>query len=268
MTATLISGRPSAKQSRPEPAAAPVVRLVPKMRAIEAALAACERGYLFEDSETGESKRRYCKPQDVAVVAYLMSNMDRATGACTRHYETIANGCGMSRSAVGRSLKRLQEAKVIERRARFARNRAQIATAFEIGEPVTTDIARRNLAPPRPTCGTPPSHQRDGNGPSPDLLNPVGGPANRRQCNKAQAPPALDWDEAAGWLAQAGRYREQYGFGAERCAVDDLDQWRAEKGDAAMAKAIITAREKCLHGERLIDFLEKTYPRQRGRCVA
>ncbi len=217
-----------------------VVPLVPKMQAIEAALKACERGD--------------CQPQDVAVAAYLVSNIDRATGECARHYETIATGCGMSRSAAGRSIKRLVDAGVIERAPRFARNRGQIATAFKIGAHILEGILERSSGRPRPTGRTRPSHKRDTNGSSSRISQfPIGVPGQPAK------PESADWEHTAEWLYKAGQYRK-HGFGADSLARDDLDRWRKEKGDVAMLKAIATAQAKRLYGDLLLDFLENTWP--------
>ena len=214
------------------------------MAAIEATLAACQAGD--------------CQPQDVAVVAYIVSAIDRSTGVCARHYATIADGCGMSRSAVGRSIKRLVDAGVVERAARFARNRAQIATAFKIASTITKAIATRN---PRPASGTPPSHQRDTKLSSRCSQYPDG----RRPSKVArQGEGEADWRMHADWLAEAGQYARLWGYGAEALARDDLDRWRREKGDRAMLKAIATAKALGLHGERLHDFLENTWPMRKG----
>jgi len=198
-----------------------------------------------------------CQPQDVAVVAYIMSAIDRRTGECVRHYQTIADGCGMGRGSVGRSIKRLVDAGIIERSARFARNRAQIATAFTIGTKITDDIARR----PRPVSGTPPSHERDTKWLSHRSLNPVGsGPAKVARQREVEA----DWGAHADWLTMAGQYAKRWGYGADGLAQTDIDRWRREKGEQAILKAINTARATGLHGERLCDFLENTWPMRSG----
>ncbi|MHA1537412.1 MAG: winged helix-turn-helix transcriptional regulator [Alphaproteobacteria bacterium] len=217
------------------------------MATIEAALRACQAGD--------------CQPQDVAVVAYIVSAIDRSTGECARHYATIADGCGMSRSAVGRSIKRLVDAGVIERARRFARNKAQIATAFTIGGPILDAIAQRTSRPPRAIGGTPPSHQRDAKLSSRDSLYPDGrGPAKVARQGEEEA----DWRVHADWLVGAGQYAKRWGYGAEALARDDLDRWRREKGDKAILKAIARAGCSGLHGERLWDFLENTWPMRNG----
>ena len=260
--------RAGSRRTEPETPAggAKVVRLVPKMAAIEAAVEASARGD--------------CQPQDVAVAAYLVSNIDRATGECARHYETIAKGCGMSRSAAGRSIKRLVDAGVIERAARFARNRGQIATAFKIGTDIFDDIARRSNRPSRPAGGTPPSHERDTNSPSRHLQYPDGERDQYQFAGKSKKPShppdddgqlkdrlrqigvewsERDWGDDKEWLAENGPYAS-YGYGHEQLAIDDLERWRCEKGDHAIGKAIDFAREKHMYGEVLIDYLEKTWP--------
>lgn len=92
-----------------------VVRLPPKMAAIKATLAACQAGD--------------CHPQDVAVVAYIMSAVDQRTGDCALPYDAIAARIGISRRTVRRAIKRLVCAGVIE-----PPGRAPSARVFKLTE--------------------------------------------------------------------------------------------------------------------------------------
>jgi len=231
---------------------AAVIRLVPKMRAIEATLEACRNGD--------------CQPQDVAVVAYICSSIDRATGDCTRHYATIGEKCGMSRSAAGRSIKRLVDAGIIERAPQQARNGGQISTAFTIA--------------PRPTSGTPPSHQRDAHKDSSRSLQfPDGGPSeNDRVEGKPERPPAAarlskrefthdlpaDWGDVEEWLWQQVGYGKLYSDASRSDAAIELRHLRQNIGDQALASAIARAKTLRLYGRPLLDFLENTRPSRRG----
>ena len=89
------------------------VRLLAKMTAIQEARKTCTETVLREQANGELTEEPKCLPQDVAVVAYIVDTIDRATGECIRHYATIGKGCGMSRSAVGRSIKRLVDAGII-----------------------------------------------------------------------------------------------------------------------------------------------------------
>lgn len=214
-----------------------VLRFIDKATAMDAVADACQRGE--------------CQPQDAMILWSILTGIDRETGECTRHYETIGARCGMSRSAAGRSIKRLVDAGIIERKARAARNRGQIATAFTVAG--------------RPARGTPPSRIRDAHkGISQGLLYPMEGrPIAGKASMGAPPGPEPDWNELADWLAEAGQYRKQWGTGAEELAVEDLQRWRGDKGDRAILRAINTARDRGLFGPNLIDFLEKTYPGRR-----
>ncbi len=52
---------------------------------------------------------------------------------------------------------------------------------------------------------------------------------------------------------------------AYRLASDDLDRWRTEKGDRAVADALKRAKDIPLYGDNLIDFIASTYPAKRRR---
>ena len=54
------------------------------------------------------------RPDDMAVLWFIATSMDNQTGETIRRYSTIAAGCGMSRSAVGRSLKGSVRANCLE----------------------------------------------------------------------------------------------------------------------------------------------------------
>ena len=73
-------------------------------------------------------------PQDRAVLWYIASSLDRQTGEAIRRYQTIAEGCGMSRASVVRAMARLKAAGVIEIRERYFRGRrGKVATAYRLG---------------------------------------------------------------------------------------------------------------------------------------
>lgn len=227
-----------------------VIRLVPKMAAIEATLAACRSGD--------------CQPQDVAVVAYIVSSIDRDTGDCTRHYATIGEACGMSRSAAGRSIKRLVDAGIIERAPRQARNGAQICTAFTIAR--------------RPTSGTPSSHQRDSYKDSSRFLQyPVVGQEEKRSSGvtkKAKRPsPATDWGAWQDWLADQVNYPKHWSDGRRSDARGDLEQLREAmrkamgddeaKGDVEALQALETAKRHGWYGPKLRTILLEWTPAKR-----
>lgn len=230
-----------------------VIRLLPKMAAIEATLKACSETVQREKPDGSFKDEPKCKPQDVAVVAHVVSSIDRATGYCTQHYQTIADGCGMSRSAAGRSIKRLVDAGIIERAPRHARNGAQISTAFTISR--------------HPKQGTPPSQERHAYfGSSHDSLNPGRPSKNRDRATKPERPQGseFDWSEAREWLRKTVNYPELFGDGAGYMASDDLVRWRGKCGDRAVIKAIENARANGLKGGRLLDFMENTWPSRSG----
>ena len=70
-----------------------VVRLLGKAVAMDAALRLVAAGDL--------------QPQDMAVLWYIASSLDRQTGEAIRRYQTIADGCGMSRATAVRAMARL-----------------------------------------------------------------------------------------------------------------------------------------------------------------
>ena len=238
------------------PSDAIVVRLLHKAVAMDAALRWVEVGEL--------------QPQDMAVLWYIASSLDRQTGEAIRRYQTIAEGCGMSRARAVRAMARLKAAGVIEIRERYFRNRrGKVATAY-----------RRGAAPPPGVQTTTPRgaihdtsgaqvgsqvnrgsvHECTGNSPSHDFHNPVGGPDQLANDASGTAGDPVTWSDIAAWLHRAGCYAQQWGHGSEDLAKQDLDRWRREKGDRAVLRAVELAQEIGLPRNPLLDFLENTYP--------
>lgn len=225
-----------------------VIRLLQKAWAMDHAMKLCAAGDLV--------------PADMAVLWFICTNMDNESGQAVRLYSTIAAGCGMSRSAVGRSLKRLKDAGVVEVTPRKARHCGQVASAFRLSAEAVAAKARPADAgaetdPGVPHVGRPPSPERDGHISTSHLLSFPNGRPRQSACK-----PEVDWMETQDWLAEAGKYHERWGYGSRDLAVSDLDRWRSQKGDARILKAIETARAKGLYGAVLIDFLEKTWLRR------
>jgi DNA-binding transcriptional ArsR family regulator len=229
-----------------------VVRLLHKAVVMDAALRLVAAGDL--------------QPQDMAVLWYIASSLDRQTGEAIRRYQTIADGCGMSRATAVRAMARLKDAGVIEIKARYFRNqRGKMATAYRLG---ALPPPRRATAADEAQIGAQVNrgsvHECTGNGASHDFHIPVGGPSQRAS-NSTEPDDGVDWGEIESWLSDAGQYVKRWGFGAEGLAKEDLDRWRREKGERAITRAIANARAKRLYGEVLIDFLEKTYASGAGR---
>ena len=233
-----------------------VVRLLHKAVAMDAALRLVEAGDL--------------QPQDMAVLWYIASNLDRQTGEAIRRYQTIAKGCGMSRATAVRAMARLKAAGMIEIRERyFQGRRGKVATAYRLGAVPTSGVQSTTSrgaihGPSEASVGSPVNrgsvHECTGNGPSHDFHNPVGGPDQHANDAKGTAGDPVTWSDIASWLHRAGWYGKQWGHGSEALAEQDLDRWRREKGDRAVWRAVEKAQELGLYRNCLLDFMENTYP--------
>ena len=217
-----------------------VVRLLQKMQTIEHALQCCELGQ--------------CKPADVAVVAYLASHMDNETGECVRKYQTIAKGCGMGRSALIHSLKRLEDAKVIRRQERYGGRIGRRAYGYHLGE----------LPDQAPQTGTHASEIRTSEVRNPNL-QVVSSQHSLDSPGDQSSSQNVDWDKHADWLAEVGQYGKRYGFGGEAGAAEDLATWCEDVGEQRLLAAIARAREKGLYGATLEDFLANTWGKGQRR---
>ena len=243
-----------------------VVRLLHKAVVMDAALRLVE-------AEPAEGKLR---PQDMAVLWYIVSNLDRQTGEAIRRYQTIADGCGMSRATAVRAIARLKAAGVIEIRERyFSDRRGKVATAYRLGAdhpgrtstPARADIdARQGGQNDRPEAQVGSGvnrgsvHECTGNSLSHDFHIPVEIPDQRTNDATGTAGDPVTWSETAAWLHRVGCYEQQWGYGSDALAEADLDRWRREKGDRAVLRAVENAQELGLYRNCLIDYLEKTYP--------
>jgi DNA-binding transcriptional ArsR family regulator len=238
-----------------------VVRLVHKAVAMDAALRLVEAGEL--------------QPQDMAVLWYIASSLDRQTGEAIRRYQTIAEGCGMSRASAVRAMARLKAAGVIEIRERyFQGRRGKVATAYRLGavpSPGVQSTTSRGAI--HDTSGAQVGSQVNrgsvhgctGNSPSHDFHNPVGGPDQHANDAEGTAGDPVTWSDTVAWLHRAGCYAQQWGSGSEALAEEDLDRWRRQKGDRAILRAVEKAQELGLYRNCLLDFMENTYPaRRRG----
>ncbi len=239
-----------------------VVHVIHKLRAIQQAQRLC--------------KTKECRPCDVAVLAYLTDSMDNKTGIARRCVRQIAQQCGMGRSTVIDALGRLTDAGVITIEARHARNGAQIASDYRLGDcafesnssvqkgdpPVqdsNTHSSQRHLIP----IGNQLRKASNRYGSAKD--SPGEDRADQAAKLSGESAPRADWDDLATWLYRQGKYTEQWGFGARALAVDDLERLRREKGHGPLLRAIEIAKSKRLFGEALISFLENTYATRRRR---
>ncbi len=233
-----------------------VVRLLHKAVAMDAALRLVEAGDL--------------QPQDMAVLWYIASNLDRQTGEAIRRYQTIADGCGMSRATAVRAMARLKAASMIEIRERyFQGQRGKVATAYRLGAVPTSGVQSTTSrgairGPSEASVGSQVNrgsvHGCTGNGPTHNFHIPVGGPDQHANDANGRASDPDTWSDVASWLHRAGCYRKQFGHGSEALAEQDLDRWRREKGDRAILRAVEKAQELGLYGNCLLDFMENTYP--------
>ena len=67
-----------------------------------------------------------------------------------------------------------------------------------------------------------------------------------------------DWSEIVTELAERGGYRK-YGFAYINLAETDLAAWREAAGDTAVQRAFERARNLRLYGDRLVDYMRKTW---------
>ena len=233
-----------------------VIRLLQKALAMDHALKLCVAGEL--------------KPDDMAVLWFIATNMDNQTGETVRIYGTFAARCGMSRSSIGRSLKRLKDAGVIEVTPRYARHSGRVCSAFRFSKEAVKAKALPEAGSGKArgpsaeaasgkgsinvqNMGHPPSQERDASYSTSRLHSFPNGRPGQSACK-----PEADWTAIEDWLVEAGRYR-QWGYGSRSCAVDDLERWRRENGDGRILSAINKAKEKCLYGAVRIDFLNNTW---------
>ena len=216
------------------------------------------------------------------VVQYLAEITDRDTAAAVVELNTIAKRIGTSRATVVRTLKKLIDAGLIERKAR-RKGKQCFASEYrlaDVGSQVNLPQVTHDPTPVH-RCTTFPRALRK---PPPNLVLPdglvpaSGDPAQPRSPSEAarhkRGPPPgfqnergietveTDWTEWAEWLATQGRYRRFAPGGGEayKAALDDLDRWRRDKGDQAVLRALDDAKGLKLYASPLIDYLRNTYP--------
>jgi len=222
-------------------------------KSIRARASLLEKAHIL-DQALALVKTKEIRPKDIAVLWYIATSLDSTTGEAVRRYATIADRCGMSRTAAVESIARLKACQLVKNQPRYFKNGpGKLATAFRLAGEFEeqsnpdTDRGSSRWKPGKVVSQFHPIHN--------------GNEAHqKRPCS--EPIPSRDWSTELAWLHKKGRYKELWGFGSEDLARNDLDRLRREKGDNAVADAIARAKELNLYSKSLIDFLNNTWPRK------
>ena len=176
--------------------------------------------------------RRGLRSSTYLVVSYLLDAADNGTWQAIRKIETIALKTGLSRSTVKSAIKQAERNGLLLRRARYSdQSRRQLASGYSFAFLAENDPDRSGLK----------------------------APANAtRRASRNCDDDAYDWQSAEAWLSHAARAAyAPYGHGHDMMAADDIDKWRSTIGDRAVIKAIEDAKNRELHGELLLAWLDR-----------
>ena len=273
------------------PSQKPVVPLQDKAAVMDRAL------LLVAQNRTSSRSTGRLRGGDLAILWYLLSSLDAQTGEAVRRYETIAARCGISRGQACKAVTRLKVYGLIEAQPRYREGRRdKFSTAFTVsqepegGRRPSASTSEKAGGGRRPSASTVDAHRRlpstpRGVGNLSHCINNLVGPSRQDQARQEdgadlcagelRATPEQreillplpvekdhvteDWSEIAADLAERGGY-QKYGFGYIDLAKDDLATWRDAAGDTAVRRAWQRARSLRLYGDRLVDYMGKTWP--------